>query len=58
MFTFGSALSFFEQTFSFRFGPLVMGTAFGMVLAMGLFGGLFPAFRAVNMSVINALREL
>jgi putative ABC transport system permease protein len=57
-FTFGSALSFFEQTFKFRFGPLVMIVAFSMVLAMGLFGGLFPALRAVKINVINALREL
>ena len=43
---------------SFRFGPLVMGVALAMTLAMGVFGGLFPAMRAVRLDVIRALREL
>jgi hypothetical protein len=29
-----------------------------MTLAMGLFGGMFPALRAVRLNVISALREL
>ncbi len=43
---------------SFRFGPLVMAVALLMTLAMGLFGGMFPALRAVRLDVISALREL
>jgi putative ABC transport system permease protein len=43
---------------SFRFGKLVMGVAILMTLAMGVFGGMFPALRAVRLSVISALREL
>ena len=43
---------------SFRFGPLVMAVALIMTLAMGLFGGMFPALRAVRLDVISALREL
>ena len=29
-----------------------------MTVAMGVFGGLFPALRAVRLDVITALREL
>jgi putative ABC transport system permease protein len=50
--------TFAEVTVSFRFGPLVMIVAFLMTLAMGVFGGLFPALRAVRMDVITALREV
>ena len=50
--------SFASITVAFRFGPLVMGVAFLMTLAMGLFGGMFPAIRAVRLDVISALREL
>jgi putative ABC transport system permease protein len=58
--TFGTnnASTFTEVTVNFRFGPLVMGVAFAMTLAMGVFGGLFPAIRAVRMDVITALREV
>ena len=47
-----------RSTITFRFGPLVMAVAFAMTLAMGVFGGLFPALRAVRLDVISALREL
>lgn len=50
--------TFAERSINFRFGPLVMAVAVGMTLAMGLFGGLFPALRAVRLDVIKALREL
>jgi putative ABC transport system permease protein len=50
--------TFSEVTFRFRFGPLVIGVAVGMTIAMGLVGGLFPALRAVRMDVIKALREV
>jgi putative ABC transport system permease protein len=57
--TFGSSLAeFAERTVSFRFGPLVMSVALVMTMAMGVFGGLFPALRAVRLQVISALREL
>jgi putative ABC transport system permease protein len=29
-----------------------------MTVSMGLFGGMFPALRAVRLEVISALREL
>jgi putative ABC transport system permease protein len=50
--------TFSESTVNFRFGPLVMIVAVAMTLAMGVFGGLFPALRAVRMDVITALREV
>jgi putative ABC transport system permease protein len=50
--------TFAESTFSFRLDGLVVAVALIMTLAMGLFGGLFPAIRAVRLNVINALREL
>jgi putative ABC transport system permease protein len=50
--------SFAAVTVAFRFGPLVMTVAVVMTLAMGLFGGMFPALRAVRLDVISALREL
>jgi putative ABC transport system permease protein len=50
--------TFTEATVSFRFGPLVLLVAVVMTLAMGVFGGLFPAMRAVRMDVVTALREL
>jgi putative ABC transport system permease protein len=50
--------TFAEITIQFRFGPIVMLVAFLMTLAMGVFGGIFPALRAVRMDVITALREV
>ena len=56
--SFGTSLNFTDTSVSFRFGPLVMIVAFVMTVAMGVFGGLFPAIRAVRLDVISALREL
>ncbi len=58
--TFGTSdfNSFAEKTIAFRFGPLVISVALIMTFAMGIFGGLFPAIRAVRLDVITALREL
>jgi putative ABC transport system permease protein len=50
--------TFSEVTVNFRFGPLVMGVAFAMTMAMGVLGGLFPALKAINKDVIASLREL
>jgi putative ABC transport system permease protein len=50
--------TFAEVSVNFRIGPLVLAVAVAMTLAMGIFGGLFPAIRAVRMDVISALREL
>src|SRR5262249_52332116 len=58
--TFGThdQATFSGRMIQFRFCPLVLGVAFAMTLAMGVFGGLFPALRAVRLDVIKALREL
>jgi putative ABC transport system permease protein len=58
--TFGTLNSstFAEVNYHFRLGPLVMTVAATMTLAMGVFGGLFPALRAVRLDVVRALREL
>ena len=50
--------SFAAVTVAFRFGPMVFAVALIMTLSMGLFGGMFPALRAVRLDVISALREL
>jgi putative ABC transport system permease protein len=50
--------SFAAVTVAFRFGPMVFAVALVMTLSMGLFGGMFPALRAVRLDVISALREL
>jgi putative ABC transport system permease protein len=54
-FNFGN---FASISISFRFGWLVASVALIMTVAMGLFGGMFPALRAVRLEVISALREL
>ncbi len=56
--SFSTFNNFVETSFAFRFDWLVMSVAFAMTLAMGVFGGLFPAVRAVRLDVIKALREL
>jgi putative ABC transport system permease protein len=45
-------------TVAFRLGPLALSVATAMTLAMGIFGGMLPAIRAVRLDVISALREL
>lgn len=50
--------SFASVTVAFRLGPLALGVATAMTLAMGFFGGMMPALRAVRLDVISALREL
>lgn len=56
--TFDTSLGFAASSINFRFGPLVMIVSMTMTLAMGLFGGLFPALRAVRLDVVRALREV
>jgi putative ABC transport system permease protein len=48
--------TFSEITFSFRFGPKVFLRGFLMAVTMGVLGGLFPAVRAVRMSIVGAIR--
>ena len=50
--------TFSQVAFAFRVTPelLVMGLVYA--LAMGLIGGLFPAWRAARLPIPSALREL
>ena len=50
--------TFSQVAFAFRVTPplLVQGTVYALLL--GLFGGIFPAFRAARIPVASALREL
>lgn len=50
-------MMFSEVTFSFNFGPRVLLQGILLAMLMGVLGGMFPAFRAVRMTVIQALRE-
>jgi putative ABC transport system permease protein len=56
--TFSTMNNFTESAFRFRFNWQVMTVAFAMTLAMGVFGGMFPAIRAVRLDVIRSLREM
>lgn len=49
--------TFTEVSFAFRVTPVVLGTAIGFSLALGLVGGLIPAWRAARMTPTEALRR-
>jgi len=48
--------SFSEVAFAFRVTPGLLGIGLLFSLAMGLLGGLFPAWRAARLPVVEALR--
>jgi len=50
--------SFSQVAFAFAVTPALMGQALAFAIVMGLFGGLFPAWRAARLPVVTALREL
>lgn len=49
--------TFSEVTFAFRTTPFVMLVAVTFAMALGLVGGLFPAWRAAQMTPTQALRR-
>jgi len=49
--------TFSEILFNFRLTPSLLASGVVFSLAMGLFGGLFPAARAARLKIVNALRE-
>ena len=49
--------TFAEIMFNFELTPTLIVSGVIFSLAMGLFGGLFPAARAARLKIINALRE-
>ncbi len=50
--------SFSQVAFSFAVTPALFAQALFFAVIMGLFGGLFPAWRAARLPVVTALREL
>jgi putative ABC transport system permease protein len=50
--------SFSQIAFSFAVTPALLFQALVYSIAMGLLGGLFPAWRAARLPVVTALREL
>jgi putative ABC transport system permease protein len=49
--------TFAEVAFQFRLSAKIVAQGLGFALAMGLAGGLLPAFRAARMNIVEALRE-
>jgi putative ABC transport system permease protein len=50
--------TFSEILFNFRLTPPLIAGGIVFSLAMGLFGGFFPAWRASRLKIVNALREV
>ena len=50
--------TFSEVLFNFRLTPVLAAAGLVFSLAMGLLGGLFPAWRASRLKIVNALREV
>ncbi len=50
--------TFSEVLFNFRLTPPLVIGGIAFSLAMGLFGGFFPAWRAARLKITNALREI
>jgi ABC-type lipoprotein release transport system permease subunit len=49
--------TFAELAFQFRLSTEIVAEGLGFAVAMGLAGGLLPAFRAARMNIVEALRE-
>ena len=49
--------TFAELAFQFRLSVEIVAEGLGFAVAMGLAGGLLPAFRAARMNIVEALRE-
>jgi putative ABC transport system permease protein len=50
--------TFSEILFNFRLTPALLAGGLAFSLAMGLFGGFFPAARAARLKITTALREI
>lgn len=49
--------TFSELAFGFTLTPKIAFSTMGFALAMGFFGGLFPAWRASRLAIVDALRS-
>ncbi len=52
-----NAVTFSEIVFSLRMTPLVVASAVIFAVAMGLFGGIAPAWQAARKDILSALRD-
>ncbi len=52
-----NAVTFSEIVFSLRMTPLVVASAVMFAVAMGLFGGIAPAWQAARKDILSALRD-
>jgi putative ABC transport system permease protein len=50
--------TFSQVAFAFRVTPTLLALGLVWSLAMGLIGGIMPAFRAARLPIATALREL
>jgi putative ABC transport system permease protein len=50
--------TFSDILFNFQLTPPLLAGGVVFSLAMGLFGGFFPAFRAARLKIVSALREI
>jgi putative ABC transport system permease protein len=49
--------TFAEQTFDFQIDAVVIASALGLAILVGLIGGVFPAWRAARLKPVDALRR-
>lgn len=54
----GSFVTFSEIVFEFRVTPAIMAAGVAFSLAIGLFGGMFPAWSASRKEILAALRQV
>jgi putative ABC transport system permease protein len=47
--------NFTQVVFDFKMSPALLGQGIGLAMAVGLFGGIFPALRAARMPIIAGL---
>ena len=50
-------MTFSEIVFSLQMTPVVVGSAIGFAIIMGVVGGLAPAWHASRQDILNALRD-
>jgi putative ABC transport system permease protein len=56
--SFGNFMTFSTLSFNFRVTPTIVIEAMLFAVLMGTFGGWLPAWHAMRLSVVNALRRI